>query len=394
MSRGLKQCGRRNGKKLWKARLYWIDQRDGKHRDRVVTFEAASKALAVVERARQLEAARNETDPRAKDRRRFGAVASEWLATVESYGSHISYGSHVRKLTKRYGQQFVDAFTRRELQAYLDALPLAPGTVNSIRDVLKHVFRYAVRRGYCEGNPAAETERRSTRPTRSQALEDAPRRALTESEAVALLSWFQRHAEAFYPLAAAQFVLGCRFGEVSSLEWGDIDMTTGIVTIRRAQVRGRVGPTKGRYARTAALGPDGLALITAHRATMEREQWPGFDVLVFPRPPTTRKRHSEHWSISTAWHVYKRGLLAIGLDLPVASHTARHTMLTVAQTFASARLLRAVGGHKTEAVQAGYLGTQPSEVVELGARVGSRFLAQTGSQTGTKKKAAKRKAQE
>ena len=381
---GLRSAGIADGKKRWECRIYWTDPRDGKQRERRITFAAESRLLARQERDRQTEAARTGNDPRAKDRRRFADVGDEWFATVESFGSRISWGSHLRKLQARYGTQWMDMFTRRELQAYLDALDLNPRTVNGVRDVLKHVFRHAVRRGYLEGNPAAETEPRSTRPSRAQALEDAPRRALTEDEAVALLAWFRAEAPAFYVLAASQFVLGCRFSEVSALRWEDIDTTTGMVAIRRAQVRGRVGPTKGRYARDAALGPDGLAMLLEHRATMRREQWPGWQELVFPRPETTRSKYSEHWSMSTAWHIYTRGLHAIGLDLPVATHTARHTMVTVASTFASSRLLRRVVGHKTEEVHAGYQGKRDADVIELGARMEKKLL-RTGTQTGSEK---------
>lgn len=371
---GLFPAGTRNGAKLWRARLYWKDQRTSKERERVVVFEAATKAQARIERARHLEAARNGTDPRARDRRRFADVADEWFETIESHGSRLSWGSHLRALKKRYGETWIDMLTRRDLQAYLDALPQSPGTVNSRRDVLKHVCKFAVRKGYCEGNPAAETERRTLRKSRAEAMQDAPRRALTEAEAVALLQWIRKEQHAFYPIAVTQLVLGCRFGEVSALEWSDVDMSTGLVRIAKAQVRGTVGPTKGRYARTAALGPDGLAVLEKHRREMLHEQWPGYERLVFPRPLTTRRKHSEHWSIVTAWHIYKRGLRAIGLDLPVATHLCRHTMLTVAQSFASARLLRAVGGHKSEEMQARYLGTHEAEVVELGTKIGKKLL--------------------
>lgn len=371
---GLTQIGTRNGRKLWRARIYWIDQRTGKDRERVVTFEAASKHLASLERARHAEAARTGTDPRAKERRRFSVVADEWFSTIETPGSRISWSSHLRKLKARFGDWWLDAFKRQELQAYLDSLDLGAGTVNSIRDVLRHIFRYAARRGYCESNPAAETERRSTRASRSDVLEDAPRRALTEAEAVALLAWFRDQAPAFYTIAATQFVLGCRFSEVSALEWQDVDMQTGIVDIRRAQVRGAVGPTKGRYARKAALGPDGLALLTEHRRVMEREEWPGWDRIVFPRPPTTRRKHSHHWSISTAWSWYSRGLDAIGLDLPVATHLARHTAINIAVAFVSARLLRAVAGHKSEAMQARYLAQDEAEIIDLGTKISSKLV--------------------
>lgn len=43
-------------------------------------------------------------------------------------------------------------------------------------------------------------------------------------------------------------------------------------------------------------------------------------------------------------------------------------------TFASSRLLRRIVGHRTEQVHEGYQGKQDAAVIELGARVGERFL--------------------
>ena len=70
-----------------------------------------------------------------------------------------------------------------------------------------------------------------------------------------------------------------------------------------------------------------------------------------------------------------RGLAAIGLDLPVATHAARYAMINIAATFASARLLRAVVGHRSEAMHARYQATQGAEVIELGRQVSGRLIA-------------------
>ena len=393
-SDGLKALGMRNGRKLWSARLYWIDPRNDREHEKRVTFEADSRHLARIERARRIEAARAGTSINGTGRRRVEAAGDEWFATVESTGSRISWGSHLRKIKARMGDQWIDTVTRPELQAWLDSLTVGPGTVNSVRDVLIHVFRLAVRKGYCTTNPASDTERRSTRrPVTMGDLGDAPKRALTPDEARALLVDMRDHEPAIYPLVATQFVLGCRFAEVSALKWEDIDLATGLVQIRRGQMRGKVGPTKGRYARTAALGPIGLRIVTDHKRRMEAEQWPGWHDLVFPGPPEKRgRRASDAWSISTAWHIYQRSFKRLGLEMRTATHSARHSMISAAATMqASEALLRGVVGHKSREVHQGYQTSETAQVIDLGARVEGRFL-RTGTKTGSARAGKRRTA--
>lgn len=375
--RGLEYLGVRAGKKTWRARLYWTDPRTGKYRSSLVTFTAQSRQLARVERDRRLAVVIRGAV--TGERMRFRAAGEAWFATVTSRGSRISWGSHLTALTARYGDWYLDAFTRPELQSYLDALPQSPGTVNSRRDVLKHVFRLGVRKGWCEHNPAAETERRSTRRTADAGtdLADAPQRALTVDEAATLLSHLRDHEWPFYPLVATQLVLGCRFAEVSALQWDDVDMNTGLVHIRRGVVRGTVGPTKGKYARTSAVGPSGLLLLRDHRLRMQDQQWPSWQTLVFPGPPHRsgkKERLSDHWSFGTVYAALKRSYAALGFDVRGATHIMRHTMVTQATAHASEALLRRVVGHRTADVHQRYQHPEDAQVIDLGARIESALM--------------------
>lgn len=387
---GVTYLGLRNGRKWWLARLYWTDERTGKQCERERTFQADSKHQAMQRRAELLEEAKAGTVSKA-DRKRFADVSAAWLATVTTRSSLESWGSHARKLDKHFGSWWLDKVTARAMQDYLDALDLEPGTVNSIRDVLKHVFDHAIsqtlgrRRHWADANPVRDVKRRSTRAQGLTELGEAPRRALTEDEAAAHLRDLRQHEPEVYPLVLVQYVLGCRFAEVSALRHEDVDLESGIVKIRRGQYKGATGPTKGKYAREAALSLEVRVLIKRHVERVRSEGYAGADELVFPRPPTTRRKLSSHMSSSTLHHAIARsftrlGFLGEGVERPVKgkTHVARHTLVTLAEGLAAETVVRKVVGHTTASMHARYQHAHTGQVIDLAEAVGSRLLKKKG----------------
>lgn len=363
---GITELPKRRGKRWWRARIYWVDERTGREREQRATFQADSRALAMLERDRRLEAAKTGVEPQSRDRKRFGEVAWEWHETLTRYGTKRAWKVHTKKLCARYGDAYLDKLSERELQDYIDSAPGSAGYVNSTLDVLRHVFAHAVRKGYIQVNTAKHLERRTTRKLTLEELEAAPQRALTDVEAVRYLAYLSEHEAAVYPVIATQFYTGMRFAEASALEWRDIDFDRGIITVRRGQVCGRVGPTKGQHARTAGIGPALRQLLEAHRAEMAVEQWPGWETLVFPRPYSHRKRRSHYWVTSTVIYICRRSLVACGLGhIRSTTHAARHTAITLASQFAAEAVLRKVVGHATAQVHQRYQGTHEAQVVEL-----------------------------
>ncbi len=54
---------------------------------------------------------------------------------------------------------------------------------------------------------------------------------------------------------------GLREGELSALLWGDIDLTTRTITVRRTYSAGKLGETKGRRTRTVDLTAETVELL-------------------------------------------------------------------------------------------------------------------------------------
>jgi integrase len=381
---GLKQLPPRKGRKWWKARFYWVDPLTGKEREGEATFQADTRLLALQMRDQRLEEAKRGTPTgkaAKKERNRFGESGDAWLSTITTESSRTSYGSHLRALKAAFGDWWLDAVETRHLQDHLDAMRRSASHVNSRRDVMDHIFKHAIRRGWAVKNPVRDTHRRSTRLEGLTELGEEPKRALTEDEAARHIRDVRQHDPEAYPLILLQFHLGCRFGEVSALRHEDVDLEAGIVRIRRGQYKGVKGPTKGRYARIAGIPLELRAIIARHVERVRREGYAGADELVFPRPPFGRKKHSNHWSSSTLHHViersYKRlGLRGEGVERPVrgTTHVARHTVATIAEELASASVLQKVLGQTTE-VHRRYKHPTDAKVIELGERVAERLKA-------------------
>jgi integrase len=383
---GLKYLGVRNGRKWWEARLKWIDPLTGKVCNTKQKFVADSKLLAAQERAARIERLRDGTGQRA-ERKRFGEALDEFLETIQVYSTRKSWRSFSKRLRVQFGEWWLDAMTARHMQDYLDSLELSASSVSTLRAILRKVFSYAMRKQWVTTNPAKDLGRRDDTRERAlrEALGTAPKRSLTLDQAARFLADIQLHEpRELYLLIATQMVLGCRFAEVSALTWEDVDLDTGLVTIRRGQVDSHVGATKGKYARLVAIDLELRRDLKVHRERMREMEWPDHETLVFPRSWSRIRRTGNHVARATASAAIKRAFARLGWhDMAVATHVARHTMHNVAREHTSALLLRKVVGHTSEKMSLNYTSAEKAEVIELAERLGSSFRSVTKSVTGT-----------
>jgi integrase len=131
--------------------------------------------------------------------------------------------------------------------------PVSRATINKNLRTLRAVFRHAVNDGLMERNPfdGVRRLREAARPIR--VLDAAEVRALMD--ACPDLRW-----RGLIFLAATT---GLRLGELLRLEWQDVDMATGTLTVRSTDA----APTKSGRSRQAPLVPDALALLREMRAS-------------------------------------------------------------------------------------------------------------------------------
>jgi len=155
--------------------------------------------------------------------------------------------------------------------------PLSDATVRNVMAPLRACLASAVREGLIRSNPAREADL-PHRPTADES-EDEDVKAMSTAELSTMLALVpERHRLLFRFLAAT----GLRISETIALQWKHLhlDGSTPHVKVRRALVKGRMGPPKSKYGRRSV--PLDAALVSALRQWRKDTEWPGADDIVFP----------------------------------------------------------------------------------------------------------------
>ena len=101
----------------------------------------------------------------------------------------------------------------------------APRTARYALEMVRQVFNYALRNGHYSGvNPVSKV----TLPK----VGNRRMRFLTQEEAEALLTDLGKRSTETRDMAALSLYAGLRFGEITSLQWGDVDIERGILLLR------------------------------------------------------------------------------------------------------------------------------------------------------------------
>ena len=156
-------------------------------------------------------------------------------------------------------------------------LALSDATVRNIMAPLRACLATAVREGLIRSNPARYADL-PHRPTAEES-EDEQVKAMSREELSTLLALIpDRHRLTFRVLAAT----GLRISEAVALQWRhlELDGSEPHVKVRRALVKGRMGPPKSRHGRRSV--PLDGELVSALRQRRKDTDWPGDDDLVFP----------------------------------------------------------------------------------------------------------------
>ena len=167
---------------------------------------------------------------------RFGAVVQRYVREElpERYSTRAGYTSTLkRRIAPRWGEVLVNDIRTLEVEHWLKSLALAPKSKVNIRNLMHLLFEYARRWDVTDKNPI-ELVRQSGR--RQQ-----PPRRLSAEEFQRLINELGEPCRTMAILAAC---LGLRIGEILGLQWGDVDLLNGILTVRRSAYQYHVGPAK------------------------------------------------------------------------------------------------------------------------------------------------------
>jgi len=242
-------------------------------------------------------------------------------STTEAYESLFR-----RYLIPLLGGKKLDEIRAREienLKAELVSRGLANKTVNNATGVLSKALNWAVEMEIIDSAPHIRKLRTPEPEFDYLEFDEAER---LQTAAKYNLEW--------YMMILFTLRTGLRWGELSELRWGDVDLVKGQVCVRRSVWRDHIGPPKNGKNREIPISDETVTLLKEHKArkskrgqvinlTGEEAEKPEArlvvkDELVFSKANGTR-------------HIHRRGDVAIkrcckkaGLRL-ISWHTLRHT---------------------------------------------------------------------
>ena len=371
----------RLGRRAYRVRVRRTDPKTGrrKEKDRILDDVDMQQALRVQrELLDELEAEIRGYSPIAENQT-VGEFAQSWIdskaghldpETLDRYA--LTLRLHIlpplgdyeyRSLTRFDVQQWVDRAMRL---TYLTGSGIekqySVSTVQSWFRVLRNMTQDAMDPLGIERDP-----------TVSIRFADAPDSAKSCDITAEQLRHFLRLMKERYPQHYALVVVlaftGMRWCHASALKWDDCDENAAVLTIRRKQVRRRVGPVtrKKRAPQELPLPPNVAAVLRWHHQWMLRNQAPGFaEGWMFPSKVGTLRASS---SISKAWEAC-RNIARIPEDF--TPHGLRYTFTDLTRLIdADPIARREITGHVTERMQRKYSTVRLPEKRAIMSRVHS-----------------------
>jgi integrase len=186
-------------------------------------------------------------------RERYPALNAVATSTMENY---VSFGT--QHLLPSLGHLPITAISTEVIEGFIESKRAPGGSVrrkgkaladSSLKtglQVLRLVLKRAKRRKLIPSSPMHEVEWRSA--PRVEQVDP-----FTGRELRAILAAADRLEPDFGVLLRLWAQSGCRAGEISGLQWGDLDMAAGTARIQRTWTRKRLGPTKTRQDRTVSI---------------------------------------------------------------------------------------------------------------------------------------------
>ena len=157
------------------------------------------------------------------DRRLFKEMAAEYLEEKAGKRSLKRDETSLNSLMPEFQHKFLDDITRRDIEAYMKKRRerISGAGANRELSLLKHMFNIAIEKGYLGENPAKGVKRSKEAPWRYRFL-------FSEEEIQRLAAAAGPHLR---PILAVAFGTGLRKGDILALQWRDIDLEHGIITL-------------------------------------------------------------------------------------------------------------------------------------------------------------------
>ncbi|MCP4499380.1 MAG: site-specific integrase [Deltaproteobacteria bacterium] len=199
-----------------------------------------------------------------------------------------------------------------------------------------------------------------------------PKDTLTRDELTALLEQTEHESPDIRTMIWVSATTGMRFGELSGLEWDDIDMHRHLIHIRRSQVGGKVFPTKTNTVRSVPLYPNVAEMLLQHRSWLEDMRIKMREKVVFP------SRKGTYRVPAVLQRPLARCAENAGIEKHVTNQTLRRTVNNLLRQSAGEIAARAVTGHTTQAMTEHYSDVTATEKMAAGRiALGAKVTGQT-----------------
>ncbi len=209
--------------------------------------------------------------PRAEEVQKdasFADFAGYWKDTRKVDWKPTAYRGYEQilrvHLVPAFGERSLRSISAEDIQRYKAAKSTGPEalsakTVNNHLGVLSSLFEDAVRWRYAAANPA-----RQIKPCRSDrtALDFAYWTAEESERFLAAIAQVRPRWRAFFLTALRT---GLRLGELAALRWEDVDLTRGLVNVRRSYSHGVETKPKGGKSRSVPMSAQLLLTLKEHR---------------------------------------------------------------------------------------------------------------------------------
>ena len=220
-------------------------------------------------------------------------------------------------ISPRWGTYRLKEVKPVAVEAWLNAMPVAPGTRAKTKGVLSILFQHAMRYELASSNPI--------RLVRQSALPLQEEIVLAPVEVAALLSELR---DPFYTLILLVSVTGLRRGELFGLKWEDVDFKAAEIRVVRSVVDQVEGPPKTLASRRPL--PMSKALASALATWRKQTSFPAAKDWVFASPNALGRK--PYWPDA----VLKRHVLPAakraGITKQIGWHSFRRTLATLLQS--------------------------------------------------------------
>ncbi len=253
----------------------------------------------------------------------WGEIVDRWEIKAkighlgDKYSDNLTIQAHVNRL-RNYTQIWwncrVSDLTKGDGRQVLDsakAKGAGTGLLRSIKSSVNVVFRWAVEEKYALGVHSSPTEGLTV-----GTKEERVPKILTKDELRVLLKQAKASNNPWYPTWAFAVCTGMRSGELMALQWKDIDLEKGIITVSKSynNTRRTIKSTKAGYWRSIPISNDLKTVILELRKDAPSE---GFVL----------ERHYA-WKNGQAGKVLRQYLKDLDIESNVVFHSLRACFAT------------------------------------------------------------------